>query len=70
MKMVEGKNTDITKIWVSIPTEYLDKFDTIIEGFYPSRSEAIRHGMFSVIKGIDGYKKQNKRGCNYPGEAS
>ena len=68
--MVEEKNTGITKIWVSIPTEYLDRFDTIIEGFYPSRSETIRHGMFSVLKELEGYKKQRKRGSNDTGEAS
>ena len=57
VEMVDDKNQDLTRIWVSIPTEYLEKFDSIINGFYPSRSEAIRSGMFSVLKDIRGYKR-------------
>jgi metal-responsive CopG/Arc/MetJ family transcriptional regulator len=55
--MVDDKNQNLTKIWVAIPTKYLEKFDYIINGFYLSRSEAIRHGMSYVLKDIRGYKR-------------
>jgi metal-responsive CopG/Arc/MetJ family transcriptional regulator len=59
--MVEDKNRDLTKIWVAIPTKYLEKFDYIIDGFYLSRSEAIRHGMSYIIKDVRGYECHNHR---------
>jgi len=56
--MAEDKNQNLTKIRVTIPTQYLKKFDCIIDGFYLSRSEAIRSGMLSVLKDILGYENQ------------
>jgi metal-responsive CopG/Arc/MetJ family transcriptional regulator len=58
--MVKENSSNLTKIWVTVPVKYLDRFDTMIRGYYPSRSEAIRAGMLSVIKDIQAIEKATK----------
>jgi metal-responsive CopG/Arc/MetJ family transcriptional regulator len=55
--MVEKNSSNRTRIWVSVPSRYLEKFDTIIQGYYQSRSEAIRVGMLIVLKDIQAIEK-------------
>ena len=54
--MCEGKDSKLTRVWLLVPSMYLTRFDEMIDGFYPSRREAIRQGMTLVLREIKGYR--------------
>jgi metal-responsive CopG/Arc/MetJ family transcriptional regulator len=54
------KTSELVRVHITVPAEYLKKFDTIIQGFYSTRNEAIRQGMTNVLKDIQSLKKAAK----------
>jgi metal-responsive CopG/Arc/MetJ family transcriptional regulator len=57
-----GKKTTskLVRVNITVPAEYLKNFEEIIQGFYATRTEAIKQGMTRVIKDIQYMKKASK----------
>lgn len=53
--MIMGRkagNENLVRIWLFVPKDFLARFDEAAEGFFPSRSEAIRRGMNLVLEEV------------------
>ena len=50
--MEKRRNPNLTRIWLLVPKVFLQRFDTAIEGLFPSRSEAIRRGMNLILQEV------------------
>ena len=56
--MKKQKNPNLSRIWLVIPKNFLQRFDDAIEGFFPSRSEAIRRGMNLILEEIKSSREE------------
>jgi metal-responsive CopG/Arc/MetJ family transcriptional regulator len=45
--------SNITKITVSLPKPFLERFDEAIDGYFVNRSEAVRRGMNFVLEEME-----------------
>ena len=45
--------SNITKITVSLPKPFLERFDQTIDGYFINRSEAVRRGMNFVLEEME-----------------
>jgi hypothetical protein len=50
--MIKHKNSNLLKIWLYVPKNFLHQFDIETKNVYTSRNEAIRSGMQLVCKEI------------------
>ncbi|MCL2359396.1 ribbon-helix-helix domain-containing protein [Candidatus Bathycorpusculum sp.] len=54
------KNSNPTKIWLLVPKNFLQQFDTETKNHYTSRNEAIRSGMQLIRKEIAHQNQTNQ----------
>jgi len=50
--LCETHNSRRSRVWLLVKDEYLDRFDAAIDGYYLTRSEAIRHGMDLILREV------------------
>ena len=65
--------SSLAKITVSVPKPFLERFDEAVDGYFMSRSEAVRRGMKIVVEEIESLenrpllKHEEQNGGSIPG---
>lgn len=57
--LCETHNPRRSRIWLLVKDEYLDRFDAAINGYYLTRSEAIRYGMDLILREVTSMRRHS-----------